>query len=231
MANAKWGFGMAPLKPKTKELNRQAVINVFALVKGKNNLAVAEMVESISIFKGLLNRILRQDQWDWFTINRYFHYPRHRILHAVIDLLPQLRKSLIADDVEKTEECINILLGHYISELCEEYLYYDSSGYHVRDNLDYVYIASARETKSNLNIGIIKNADIMTNEADIAMNNSSVPSIRCIYKCRDEILAKSLIDQALIEYYIDTTEDEFIMKYELATKIIFDVLAENNLLV
>jgi len=65
----KWGFGMAP--PKPDALNeRQAACVAFLDVLGSEDLPAAndELLSAISTVKGLFNRVVREDQWDWFTV-------------------------------------------------------------------------------------------------------------------------------------------------------------------
>lgn len=72
----KWGFGMAPLKEQTDYRNRKALVQVSDFVQGKMISGKAPILDQISVVKGLFNRVMRQDQWDWFTINMYFDYSR-----------------------------------------------------------------------------------------------------------------------------------------------------------
>ena len=57
----KWGFGMAPIKQKTKEKYTQAVTAVFQYINGKTHIDDINL-DHLSEVKGLLNRCIRQDQ-------------------------------------------------------------------------------------------------------------------------------------------------------------------------
>ena len=80
----KWGFGMAPLKKETQKKNRQAIILVMNLIKYSETPKATQIVDSISWVKGLFNRIVKQDQWDWFTVNVYFDYPTNKDIHKIV---------------------------------------------------------------------------------------------------------------------------------------------------
>ena len=77
---AKYGFGMAPLKNNIEIKNRFCIKQVQNLLNNCSTLSSAEIAESISTVKGLFNRIIKQNQWDWFTINMYFDYPTDAII-------------------------------------------------------------------------------------------------------------------------------------------------------
>ena len=68
MNNAKWGFGMAPLKSITDLKNKQALRKVKKFVIGEDIVEFDTLPENISLVKGLFNRVIKQDQWDWCTL-------------------------------------------------------------------------------------------------------------------------------------------------------------------
>lgn len=39
----------------------------------------------ISVLKGMVNRCLKRDQWDWYTTYEYLGYPASKILHQFVD--------------------------------------------------------------------------------------------------------------------------------------------------
>ena len=70
----KWGFGMAPISSRMRERYDGAVQSVNDFIEGK--LKPGEVhPESFSELKGMLNRCVRQDQWDWFTVYSEFGRP------------------------------------------------------------------------------------------------------------------------------------------------------------
>ena len=67
----KWGFGMAPPKKKT-QISRNVACTRFLEILCSEELPDSDVniLEVVSIVKGLFNRIVREDQWDWFTVSR-----------------------------------------------------------------------------------------------------------------------------------------------------------------
>lgn len=65
---------MAPLKPITDLKNKQALREVKKFVIGEDIVDFDTLPENISLVKGLFNRVIKQDQWDWFTVNMISAY-------------------------------------------------------------------------------------------------------------------------------------------------------------
>ena len=86
----KWGFGMAPLKPQTELKNRTCIEQVKGLFSERSSLSGKEIAEAISVVKGLFSRIIKQNQWDWFTINMYFDYPTEKDTVIIVSALSTL---------------------------------------------------------------------------------------------------------------------------------------------
>ena len=63
----KWGFGAAPLKDKTQKKNNDAVFFLRDYLLGVSS-DKDWIIECCSHVKGMFNRIVKQDQRDWFTV-------------------------------------------------------------------------------------------------------------------------------------------------------------------
>lgn len=121
-----WEYGMATLSDITESKNRQAVISVKDMFEKTEPLVGKDICKSISWLKGMFNRILRHDCWDWYTVNSYFNYPTFADLHAIVVSLASLRKAIINDDdLEKRRKMIT-LVNHNFLEYCNNYLVFDS---------------------------------------------------------------------------------------------------------
>lgn len=148
---AKYGFGMAPLKNNIEIKNRFCIKQVQNLLNNCSTLSSAEIAESISTVKGLFNRIIKQNQWDWFTINMYFDYPTNKDIHIIISALTLLRQSIITDNFDTRQKSIIQLQNTNFMLYCENYLNYDES----KDTSEeYIYILSRREEPDILKIGM-----------------------------------------------------------------------------
>jgi hypothetical protein len=88
----KWGFGMAPPKPGTQHERTTACRSIIELLNtSEMPKATEELLSSLSIAKGLFNRIVREDQWDWFTVSRQLGYPSRELARAVANELSNIR--------------------------------------------------------------------------------------------------------------------------------------------
>ena len=66
------------------------------------------ILDDISIVKGLFNRIIKQDQWDWFTVYMYFDYPNYIENREFVSLLAGLRTVIKNNNLEEIKK-----LNHY----------------------------------------------------------------------------------------------------------------------
>ncbi len=94
----KWGFGMAPLKLETKLKNEKAIISVKKFVEGIDGFDSKNLLDDISWVKGIFNRIIKQDQWDWFTVYMYLDYPTYSNIKGIVSNLSALRSAIKKSD-------------------------------------------------------------------------------------------------------------------------------------
>jgi hypothetical protein len=91
----KWGFGMAPPKPATQRERSLACSSILNLLnRSEQPKAAQEVVAHLSIAKGLFNRIVREDQWDWFTVSAQLGYPSRGLAHSIAFELSNLRSAI-----------------------------------------------------------------------------------------------------------------------------------------
>lgn len=80
----KWGFGMAPPKPRTTDIRRAASrLGLDLLQRRLPPEPTTEALDPISTTKGILSRIFEQDQWDRFTVMGQRGYPSRRLAEAI----------------------------------------------------------------------------------------------------------------------------------------------------
>ena len=123
----KWGFGMAPLKPQTELKNQTCIEQVKGLFSERSSLSGKEIAEAISVVKGLFSRIIKQNQWDWFTINMYFDYPIEKDTVIIVSALSTLRKAVIFSDIDLENQSLLQLQKANFLLYCENYLNYNAS--------------------------------------------------------------------------------------------------------
>jgi len=109
--NARWGFGFAPLNEDTIYRYNKALSQTSDFVLGKDPADGISITDEISTAKGLYNRILRQDQWDWFTVNMYLDYPPTCEMKKIVNSLILLRSSVIDGSKERLRRAKSGLLN------------------------------------------------------------------------------------------------------------------------
>lgn len=226
---AKWGFGMAPLKQTTLTRYCDATRDVERFLAGE--LAAADIsLESISEVKGLVNRCIQQDQWDWFTVFEMFGEPDLRDLYRASAALQHLRLALKEKDATNIGVQKGALSNSYFLTHCRNFL-----GDSVRINLEpgegYVYILSTREQADVLKIGMTTRPVSARVKEINAATGLLVPfGARGAFKVRNARDAERKIFGKLIEYRIRVDREFFRINFFKAVSVIKSYLKEEDLL-
>jgi hypothetical protein len=222
----KWGFGMAPLKPSTAQGNRRALVAVKNFVNGEGSTKLDSITEDISKVKGLFNRVIKQDQWDWFTVNMYFDYPTYRDLVSIVNSLTLLRKAIIDKDNPAGEKALKTLMGNNFNTYCENYL---SFNINAETPAEYLYILSRREDKDILKIGMTtRNVQKRVNEINSATGVVFPYSARKVYKVKNSAVVERGVHSLLASYRIRVDREFFRIDYAKACSMIEDYLQQQD---
>ena len=146
--NAKWGFGMAPEKEKTRSLRKQAVREILR-ASTEEDISIEKLnVEYISELKGLFTRCVKQDQWDWFVVWWKLGGISRSLSRDMSQLLTNFRKAIVNSDSQLAGEMLCKLVGNGLAEILNNYL-------SECDNFEggCIYILSTREQRNILKIG------------------------------------------------------------------------------
>lgn len=224
----KWGFGAAPLKPETLSKYSNAIIIVINYVLGKEGIEISRMCDDLSILKGMFNRIIKQDQWDWFTVSMYFDYPNLYELRQFVNFIVSLRRAILEDDSDAIVNVIaklsktNFLL--YINNFLNFDLMSDS-----RD--EYIYILSSKKDKNLLKIGrTSRNVYKRAQEINSATGVLYPISPRKAFRVINSVLAEKLVHNALSEHRVRADREFFYIEYSKACETIENCLIVNELL-
>jgi len=91
----KWGFGMSQPKVLTQSERSLAVTYLLEVLENaRQPKASACELANLSIVKGLFNRVLREDQWDWFTVMGQLGYPSARLARRIAIEISDLRTAI-----------------------------------------------------------------------------------------------------------------------------------------
>lgn len=222
----KWGFGAAPFKPETYNKNKTAIKCVLYFIDKQTIKKNVDICNEIGIVKGLFNRIIRQDQWDWFTTYMYFDYPSYKDCSNVVKLLSNLRTAIKNGSMEEAKNIsLHIKKTNFIifsNRFLEFNIYSDDTD---------EYILSRREEKDLLKIGMTtRNVLKRCQEINSATGVVFPYSPRKVFRVKDNKEAERIVHQVLEEWRIRADREFFKCDYPEACKLIEDCLQENELL-
>ena len=220
----KWGFGMAPPKPHTLRARKDAceqVMHVLARVSFAG--CDARTLESLSVVKGMFNRVGREDQWDWFTVSRQLGYPPRRVSMLIAQDLGLLRSAINSSDHDvvvrtcarlhkmPTMDCLSIFLGKE-SLSTESY-----SGW--------IYVLSTREFRDLLKIGMTTR-DVVQRAREInSATGVAVPfGVRRCWRVGSPREAERAVHRRLIRYRVRDDREFFRISFKVAAEYIDEVI-------
>ncbi len=222
----KWGFGAAPLKRNTEYQYKKALAQVSRYVRDDEIANGIDICAEISVAKGLFNRILKQDQWDWFTVNIYFDYPPVGHVSRIAHRLNALRKETLAENSFQVKLLKDELKSSGFLIYASNFLSFSFDN----DGDEYIYILSRREEKDILKIGkTTRNVMKRCQEINSATGVIYPYASRKVYRVIDSDLAEKLIHEKLRAYRIRMDREFFLISYQEACKLIEECISENNL--
>lgn len=223
----KWGFGAAPFKPETLNRNKTALKYVLIYVDKQSIKKNTDICNEISLVKGLFNRIIRQDQWDWFTTYMYFDYPCYKECSNIVRLLSGLRASTKSGNMNEVKKISLHIKDTNFALYAKKFLEFNINS---DDTDEYIYILSRREEKDLLKIGMTtRNVLKRCQEINAATGVVFPYSPRKVFRVKDSKEAERVVHQVLDEYRIRADREFFKCDYSSACEIIEGCLRENDL--
>ena len=224
-----WGFGMAPPKPG---IHRQRLNSASNLLGVLSELlrpeAEASTLDSLSEVKGLFNRIVRQDQWDWFTVCGQLGYPSQRISNAIARQITNFRAAI------RLQDALSFAAAH--ESLCRlptrKGLSIFCGFRQIRDeeNAGWVYILSIREEKHLLKIGMTtRRVEDRAREINSATGVVIPYGVRGCWRVIHPARSEKPIHAALTDYRVRRDREFFRMDFRQAGGIIQNVLNAEGL--
>lgn len=225
---AKWGFGMAPVSTTMRKRYDEAVQSVADYVL--DNIALDNLSpDNISELKGMFNRCVREDQWDWFTVHAELGNPSTRDMRAIAYGLTSLRIQALGKDVQAAEETAQHLVKN---GLLNSLMFYQGEHGHAEqeDGDGWVYILSTRKSPNILKIGMTtRSVSQRVREINSATAVLHPLSARAVYRVRNASTAESEIFQVLAAYRIRQDREFFEIPFVQATKAIRAYINKENL--
>ncbi|AKJ63956.1 GIY-YIG nuclease family protein [Kiritimatiella glycovorans] len=224
---AKWGFGMAPISTRMRRRYDDAVQHLCDILAG--NLSIGEVVpELLSEAKGMANRCVREDQWDWFTVFSELGSPPRKALRQMASHLVSLRRAAIAGDEDAYAECLQALISTNVLQ----YLHVYQNGLASQtysEGAGWIYILSTREQPEVLKIG---RTDRSVADRVREINSATgvlVPwAARRTYRVLDAQKAEAEIHRRLVDYRLRMDREFFALSLRKAVEAIDAYLEESQ---
>lgn len=184
------------------------------------------ITDEISVTKGIFNRVLKQNQWDWFTINMYLDYPSYSDIKKIVTALSNLRKAILEkNNILGMQSLKQLELSHFII-YCDNYIDFDI---HSDSRTEYLYILSRREEKDVLKIGMTtRNIKKRVDEINSATGVLYPYAARKVYKVKDCRKVEKDIHILLSDYRIRQDREFFRIEYGKACSMIEDYLKKSH---
>lgn len=210
---------MAPPKPTTQRDRTLACTKILKVLKLRERPTDhEEVVSSLSVTKGLFNRVVREDQWDWFTVAGQLGYPSRGLARVIAFELVNLRLAIRDHDDSAFEvahanlsrlpvwRCLSVFLGH--AQIVDEV------------GAGWIYILSTREFKDLLKIGMTtRTVEMRAQEINSATGVAIPFGVRRSWRVSDPNRAERIVHAALSEYRIRTDREFFRAHFPVAAHI------------
>ena len=225
----KWGFGMAPPKPNTVSA-RKAACEVFmgALASAEMPEASDELLSAISTVKGLFNRVVREDQWDWFTVAAQLGYPSRRISGVIAQESTRMRTAIRDREIAVFESAqVNLL--RLPTRRC---LAVHAGQARIEDErgAGWLYVLSTREFPSLLKVGMTtRRVEDRVKEINAATGVAIPFGVRRCWRVSDPQAAEKLAHQTLEESRVRHDREFFQLPFRVAVQRLDNVVRRSKL--
>ena len=225
----KWGFGMAPPKSSTQE-SRVSACETFLKTLNSENLQFPndDLLASMSVVKGMFNRVVKEDQWDWFSVSGQLGYPSRRISSVIAGEIASLREATKSHETAKfqtarinllrlpTRRCLSVFLRR--AEISDE------------PDAGWIYILSTREFPDLLKIGMTtRSVEERAKEINGATGVAIPFGVRRCWRVTTPVVAERKVHIALREFRLRGDREFFRLSFVDACKEIESVIRDCNL--
>ena len=203
----------------------QATLDFF-----DGNLSFNEVsLNDISELKGMFNRCVRQDQWDWFSVYTQFGQPpRDLMIRIVVDLKP-LRQAINSGDSVETDRLKQALIKRNLLHFLHTYLRGVAS-HTCSPEAGWVYILSTREQPDILKVGMTTRTVFERVQEINSATGVLVPfAARRVFRVQNARHAEKRIHSRLDRYRIRSDREFFKLPFFKAVEIIEEFVESENL--
>lgn len=225
---AKWGFGNAPISSRMRERYDTAVHTVSNFMHGFP-VETETVPAAISELKGMFNRCVRKDQWDYATVREELGNPPVSQAKRIASNLQELRRALIAPNAEAADTSKHQLERNGLFLYLDNYQTYSqrTCGVHAEG---WIYVLSRREQPNILKVGMTeRSVSERVKEINAATGIVFPFGARYVYRVSDAAKTERLVHQALDEYRIRSDREFFDVQPGKADSIIRECIKLHQL--
>ena len=215
----KYGFGMSDLSV-TMRRRFDSAVNIISLFL-RDRVSPDEVdLDAISELKGMFNRSLRKDQWNWFTVYDRLGCPPRSEMNSIVSLLVKLRESLKERDFEQAllirEDLVNGTLSTYLSQWKNHRKIHVSQG-----KRGWLYILARKDEPDILKIGMTtRSVESRVKEINSATGVLVPYSARAVFQVEDAKEAENLVFRLLSDYRIREDREFFDIPFSKAIEMV-----------
>ena len=223
------GFRYAPPKAKTERSRDVACTNFLEVLCSKQLPNLDEHVlEAVSIVKGLFNRIVREDQCDWFTVSGQLGYPSRRISAVIAKELTSFRFAIKSQNALAfwnaqsnlcrltTRRCLSVFLRD--TTIADE------------SNAGWIYVLSTRELPDLLKIGMTTRSVVQRAHEINSATGVALPfGVQRCWRGYDPAKAEKQVHESHQEFRLRDDREFFRISFHTAVKYIDAVIHESPL--
>ena len=215
----KYEFGMADLSATMSRRFNTAVDIASLFLDNKISPQEVEL-EAISELKGMFNRSLRKDQWNWFTVYDRLGYPPKNEIRYIVSQLDRLRKSLKDRDFERALSIRSNLADSTLPNYLSQWKHYAQTS-DTRDKGGWLYILSRKDEPGILKIGMTtRSVPERVKEINSATGVLRPYSARQVYKVENAKEVEQLVFKLLASYRIREDREFFQIPFGKVVKMI-----------
>lgn len=224
---AKWAFGMAPFKQGTNKSNADAIMALENFLKN-DDIPYETTLDAISRVKGMFNRIIRQDQWDWMTTAAYMNFPSRKEIKVIVAALNDLKGKIKTGDTFAIQKSKERLALSGIDKRFEFYVTYNPTKGRPGQ---YIYVLSRREERDVLKIGMTtRDVLVRAKEINSATGMLYPLGVRNVFAVTDAAAAEKAVHLMLAKFRIRQDREFFRIPFKDACEKIEECLADNGFL-
>lgn len=224
--NQKWGFGMSPISPTMMSRYLSASESVLELLASASETDPS-ILASISEVKGMFNRTIRKDQWDWFSVYTQLGEPPPPEASSAVQLLSSLRSAVQEGDHQRLGELNSSATAPRLRSSLETFVE-GGPTFETDGCSGWVYVLSTRQQPDFLKIGMTTRS--VSKRVDEINRATGIPipySARAVYRVRDAVAAERAVHLRLGDYRIRSDREFFNIGFNEANREIIDCLAQH----